>query len=301
MYPIDEAYSMAAHMEWRRQEALGISDELTEFKQSWKKVRDGQPWDVSSWDELREAIAFLTLMNKRIVLYFRGQGKDTTRCSPVLFRDSWCLKGKEYRLTTQNRPEYYAAIRSLQPHVLRIASAVGTPRRYILEHVPAATAAILQHYELWPTHFVDVTRSLPTAISFGEADGKRSEAFLYVFGLPDLHGSITFDIDQQLALARLEAVCPPSAKRPHHQDAYLVSRFPEPTDLGGWSDWERKSDLMRRLVCKFRLRLSDGRLPGTPRMEQAFLIPLLSNDLFGKSLNEELEPIIESQMSRFAG
>ena len=52
------------------------------------------------------------------------------------------------------------------------------PRTYILEHVPAAAASVLQHYELWPPHFIDVTRSLPTAVAFAEGVGDQEHAYL---------------------------------------------------------------------------------------------------------------------------
>jgi hypothetical protein len=164
---------------------------------------------------------------------------------------------------------------------------------------------VLQHYELWPTHFIDLTRSLPTAITFAVGEKHRRHAYLYVFAMPDLRGSITSDIDQHLTLSRLEAVCPPAAKRPHHQDAYLVARFPEPFGAAGpgnpsWDNWQKHSDLMRRLVANFKLHLTDGCFPGTPSIERTFLIPPIEQDHFGRALHEIVLPIVKRRAEQFA-
>lgn len=286
MYEVKQIYSLEAYTAW-------LNNRKTKNKSDWDHVRDGDYWQVHNWDELRRAVSFLTLMNKRDVLYFRGQGSHYQQCLPVLFRNQWRLAGIDYPLTANNRAAYYEAIVPLQDEVLKVVKKIGTPRDYILAHVPCAAAAILQHYELWPTQFVDITRSLPIAISFAEANNDNNEAILYVFAMPDLRGSITSDIDQHLTLARLEAICPPDAKRPHHQDAYLVSRFPEPPGKSQpgekrWDDWQQKTDLMRRLVAKFKLKLSDGIFPGTPALAQGFLIP--KDDAFGVCLTDNILP-----------
>jgi hypothetical protein len=106
-------------------------------------------------------------------------------------------------------------------------------------------------------------------------------------------------MDQHVSIARLEAVCPPDAKRPHHQDAYLVARFPEPQGDchpgdKSWDDWQRKTDLMRRLVAKFRLTLRQGRLSGAPPVAADFLIPPVAEDRFGQMLHDELRPIVDA-------
>ena len=298
MYPVERVYSHKAYMAWRSGEAERSGQKLKHFKQTWRDVSGGPFWDVATWAELRTAVSFLTLMNKRDVLYFRGQGEHHARCLPVLFRPRWFLRGRSLPLRPDNRGRYYALLSELGADVLRVAKRIGMPRTYILEHVASAAASILQHYELWPTHFIDVTRSLPTALAFAEGDGGRTQAYLYVFAMPDLRGSITSDIDQQLSLARLEAICPPAATRPHDQDAYLVARFPEPRGAASpgdiiWDDWQRKTDLMRRLVAKFSLTLQSGRLPGAPRLELSFLAPPFENDPFGKALHDSLLPTIE--------
>jgi hypothetical protein len=244
-------------------------------------------------------------MGKRDVLYFKGQRAHFDSCLPVLFREEWSCDKHSFRLSPGNRGKYCALLRELRGDVLRVARQVGMPRTYILEHVPAAAASVLQHYELWPTHFIDVTRSFPTAVAFAEGVGDQEHAYLYAFAMPDLRGSITSDIDEHLTLSRLEAVYPPDAKRPHHQDAYLVSRFRESPGMAGpgdasWDDWQAKTDLMRRVVAKFLLSLQDGRLLGAPRLESSFLIPSFNEDVFGRRLHEALPPTVKRHAAKLA-
>lgn len=297
MYPLEHVYSLDAYAAWRRRERDGSDIELQDFRQSWRQIKNGPFWEVRSWDELRSAVSFLTLMNKRDVLYFRGQRAHYDRCLPVLFREEWFLGERPFPLHPANRGRYYTLLSELSTLVLKVAKRIGTPRTYILERVPAAAASVLQHYELWPTHFIDLTRSLPIAVAFAEGQGDQDRAYLYTFAMPDLRGSITSDIDQHLTLSRLEAICPPDAVRPHHQDAYLVSRFPEPSGSAqpgdaSWDDWQDKTDLMRRIVAKFSIQLRGGKLPGAPHLELSFLIPSFNEDGFGRELTESLFPII---------
>jgi hypothetical protein len=116
--------------------------------------------------------------------------------------------------------------------------------------------AIIQHYELWPTPLIDITSSLRIAASFAMGlrlanTQEQRRGFVFVVGMPSSTGSITFDLDQQLCLARLHSACPPVAARPHYQDGFLVGRFPiySMADFGV----KKKSNLLRRLVAKFLL------------------------------------------------
>ena len=165
MYPVENVYSVNAYDAWLLRERDKSDADLRDYRQDWKGITAGPFWDVSNWDELRAAVSYLTLMNKRAVLYFRGQTNHYTKCLPVLFRDGWQLNGQRFRLSHGNRGRYYAVLEELGLLVAQTARRVGTPRIYILQRVPGAAASVLQHYELWPTHFIDVTRSLPTAIA----------------------------------------------------------------------------------------------------------------------------------------
>lgn len=301
MYPLKHIYSLKAYREWEKWETSKEKSELKEFQRSSEQVSDNSFWEVKDWNQLRTAVSFLMLMNKRHVLYFRGQKEHYQKCLPTLFRDTWSFDGKTYPINKNNRIKYYSKLLDFREPVLDIVEKIGTPRSYILKHVPAAAAAILQHYELWPTHFIDITRSLNIAVAFSEGHKIGNYAYLYVFALPDLRGSITSDIDQHISIARLEAICPPAAMRPHHQDAYLVSRFPEPPVLNGnidqtWNSWIKNTDLTKRLVAKFRLKMKNGKFPGAPKIDLNYLIPPEREDTFGRTLKQSLLPQIEKYL-----
>jgi hypothetical protein len=88
---------------------------------------------------------------------------------------------------------------------------------------------------------VAATFALPSSAGTG---------FLLVAGFPGPSGSVLFDIDQRLVLARLNACCPPIAKRAHLQDGFLAGRFPFDAERDLFND---KSSLRFRLIAKLRL------------------------------------------------
>jgi hypothetical protein len=160
--------------------------------------------------------------------------------------------------------------------------------------------ALIQHYGLWPTPLIDVTSSLRVAASFAlggsEAEETEKTGYLLAVGLPHTTGSITFDIDQQLSLARLSGACPPEAKRPHYQDGFLVGRFPI-YEVDG-DELVKKSNLSRRLIAKFKLvdhgRVQNGSGEGRfwddafPVVSEAATTPV--QDSFQQRLEAEFGP-----------
>ena len=199
-------------------------------------------------------------MNKRLTLFFRGQTSDERDPLPVLLRDKWkCFDTQEwFRLTTANRQLYWEELANIGKQVYEICkgSDLGLPRWRALRDTREVQWAVIQHYGLWPTPLIDITSSLRIAASFAMdlqvgIPGNHRHGFVFVVGMPSSTGSITFDIDQQLCLARLYSACPRIAKRPHYQDGFLVGRFP----IYSMADHrvQEKSNLLRRLVAKFSL------------------------------------------------
>lgn len=146
-----------------------------------------------------------------------------------------------------------------------------------------AVWAVTQHYDLWPTPLIDVTPSLRVAASFALWNAAK-EGHLYVVALPASTNSVTCDTDQHIVLARLQAVCPLTAKRPHYQDGFLAGRFPfaHPTPNQIDNNPAEASSLSRRLLARIILRddpTADGaRGKGFwcndfPRMSKASLMP----------------------------
>lgn len=105
--------------------------------------------------------------------------------------------------------------------------------------------SLFQHYDVTPTPLIDITQSLRVAASF--ALETTNTGYLYVFGLPYPHGSISHYIDHNILLIKLQNVSPTYAFRPRYQEGYLVGKFPmRPTKEAG-------DNLARRLIAKFKL------------------------------------------------
>jgi hypothetical protein len=225
------------------------------------KSRDLDPdgiWSVRSYGDLVHRVSFLTVMNKRLTLFYRGQTKLLPPL-PALFRESWEAPvpqrqwrrgehGERFEIGSEDtRRKYWEHLLHFGPRVARVCMGLGVPRWRGLRDIREAQWAVIQHYGLWPTPLVDVTQSLRHAASFALS---AEIGYVFVVGMPNSTGSITFDIDQHVTLARLQAACPPVAKRPHFQEGFLIGHFPfyELDD-----QTRRKSNLLRRLVAVFEL------------------------------------------------
>jgi hypothetical protein len=266
MYSVRNFYSRKAWHAWRRK-APDLSAHCLE------ETRDDTDDDTRTWfdavhtfDELAERVAFLQLMNKRHVLYFRGLKKDYGNDLPSIFRTlPKSGRGRELRRRL--------AVLRRQAGVWRetLVEAGMHPRQRTLQHYPETIWAVQQHYkdaledaglsEAASSPYLDVTQSLRVAATFatdrrgGEVrELKYEPALLKVVALPQTTGSITYSADEQLQMLRLSALCPPGARRPLVQEAHLVARFPMPSDdtLCDWlgnGELERFMSLRRRTVA----------------------------------------------------
>jgi hypothetical protein len=294
MYPLDAIYGPRAYRTFIREKAF--DGNLKSTRQSPKEIRVDEPLSARSYTELVDVISFLSIMNKRHTLYFRGQTKEWDLI-PATFRPSWTsLSGAPHAL-----PGTPSALRAIWAHlneqiasiVLAVCDKLPMPRRATLRMFREAIWAVAQHYELWPTPLIDITPNLRTAASFALWGGEAS-GYLYVAALPASTNSVTFDADQHVVLARLQAVCPPVAKRPHYQDGYLAGRFPfmSPDSNTIDKDPANVSNLSRRLVARIILTDADdeasrrGRRPSGrgfwsddfPRMSVPSLMPEAKDD-----------------------
>jgi len=253
MYPLERSYGKKAFDVWNKNKPLNLRGEQTSPDDA-----NADAWSVNSFRQLVEAVAFLGSMNKRLALFYRGQSHDVAPL-PALFRNSWRAfdTDKDFDITSRIRMKYWDALLDVGRHVFDICNEpqLGLPRWRGLKGIREVQWAVVQHYGIWPTPLLDLTSNLRVAASFamGFAPATRSNpktGYLYVSGMPYSTGSISFDIDQQIVLARLQSACPPIAKRPHYQDGFLVGRFPvyEPDQEAG-----QNSSLLRRLVAKFQL------------------------------------------------
>jgi hypothetical protein len=204
-------------------------------------VRKDDGHYVRSFVDLAQKVAELHFRNRDMVLLFRGQRNDhlnkqrNSSLRPSLLRDSDGSK---------------AYSRLQRAEALLVAKYSFTGKERILRH-QALRWSILQHYEVCGTPLLDVTQSLRIAASFA-TDLKRDKAFLYVLGVPHISGAITAHDDAGIEIIRLSSVCPPEAMRPHLQEGYLLSEYPELANIDQKFHYENHElDFGKRIVAKF--------------------------------------------------
>ncbi len=223
---------------------------------------------VSNYNELVEKIAKIAFYNPHLNLFFRGQiedhGFEKNNDDPAKNQPS-NLYPPAYRVSEVGRPAgskelIEAILPEVQKELISELKKEFSHRSKIirgLERYPEATWAILQHYG-FPTPLLDVTKSIQVAASFATRkmannhfSGDSSESgFVYVLGLPEPHGFISYYAHDCLVLARLLSLCPPEAKRPHFQQGFLVGTYPH----GPIKKMNYKyRDFRLRLVAKFKL------------------------------------------------
>ena len=254
MYKLKRSYGKKAFDEWYARTPRDLGPDQTN-----PDAANSEVWSVSSFRQLIEAVAFLGSMNKRLALYYRGQ-IDDLKPAPALFRNAWpgFDTDKVFQITPANRQQFFGALVDMGRCVFEICNerGLGLPRWRGLRDIREVQWAVVQHYGLWPTPLLDVSSNLRVAASLAMNFVPASRlspktGYLYVAGMPHSTGSISYNIDQHIVLARLQSACPPVAKRPHYQDGFLVGRFPlyEADEATA-----EKSSLLLRLVAKFKLQ-----------------------------------------------
>lgn len=226
---------------------------------SVREVSASRGFDVATFPDLVETVAAIGYANRRHNLFFRGQDADYTLPSrgkysriasalPSIFRPA---KGKKI-LSSDLLEDRFVALDGLSDQVAATYSRselFGGWKR--IGRYEELRWALLQHYQVCDTPLIDVTQSLRVAASFATASNRGKYAYLHVYGLPHINGSISYHVDDSLVVIKLQSICPPAAKRAHYQEGFLVGHFPETR--------ERTKDvnLAYRMVAKLRLR-KDG-------------------------------------------
>jgi hypothetical protein len=226
--------------------------------ESNSEIRGGKGFEVANYIEMAEVVAELQFRNADQVLLFRGQNRDfknqqgNSSILPVMFRPVVQQKAKPKKVDPellQNRYKNLLEGERLLIESFKKQSRFGKTRIYRSRLV---RWAILQHYDVCPTPLLDVTHSLRIAASFACMDCE-GEAYLYVLGVPQLSGAVTVDAASGTQIIRLSSVCPPSAARPHLQEGYLLSEYPDIGDSGQIENYKlHEVDFGRRLIAKLR-------------------------------------------------
>jgi hypothetical protein len=306
MQEINQAYGIKALNAWIKSNRK--SRDLSDSK-STPEEANNLDWQIDSFARLVEDIAFLTVMNKRSVLLYRGQSQDYPLI-PVLFRDQWFPfeSNTAYKITDVTRPKYYECLREVGKLLYEFSLEQGSlPRWRGMRKYSVIQWAVAQHYAVWPTPLIDLTSSLRVAASFAlgmQRHDTKSPAsgYLYIFGFPangksDEPGPISSYESEQLVLARLQACCPPAAIRAHLQDGYLAGDYMvqeyEASHLtvstASFIRDKNRSNLQCRLIAKIML-YDNGPFwnDAHPVYLQESLLP--ADDPFGIAVQEKLQP-----------
>lgn len=217
-------------------------------------IRKGRAHLVRNYVDLATKVAELQFRNRDFVLMFRGQGVDYKNRLGYT-----SLKPNLLRAQTSNRVPNEATLKKRFDRLLHAETSLVSEykKRGLLGHERLARQRILrwamiQHYEICKTPLLDVTQSLRIAASFASHQAEQ-EAFLFVLGIPNVSGAITASAEAGIQAIRLASVCPPTAMRPHMQEGYLLTEYPEcarPEQKLLYSYAEL--DFGRRLIAKFR-------------------------------------------------
>ena len=248
------------------------------------KVRRDVGFPVSAFPYLVSYVAELGSRNTRFNLFFRGQNEDYTdtegksKLYPSILRPDANRKQLRRAVIESRFEQLQVFSRRLRANrvQLKLSSHLAVHHEYWY--------SILQHYGLCRTPLLDLTQSLRVAATFALHDittGTRlPRGYLYVLGMPHLHGCISAFVDDRLTVVKLQNVCPPQALRPHFQEGYLVGRWPRTASK------EAYDNFAYWLVGKYLLDNTNGNFfeDDFPPIPPDALLP--QEDPFGKQLHE---------------
>ena len=219
-------------------------------KNTINEVRKSSPKRIHSFQRLVKEIASISFQNPDLSIFYRGQrcehfvNKPFCSVYPSILRNIRSSRIKR-RLFLRRRYEILYEANSL---LLSEFQKMDWEGHSVITKFPEVSWAILQHYEICDTPLLDVTTSLRVACSFALQHNEET-AIVYVFGMPNPNGSISYYADEEMINLRLLSICPPVAVRPHYQEAYLVGTFPT-TDI---TRRTRQYDVSRRLIAKYEI------------------------------------------------
>ncbi len=204
-----------------------------------------RPMMIDSYPELVREVARVSTVNHGQLMFYRGQHKDyqnrqgKTSLYPSIYRDDYLP-----------REECLARFETLDAASNELVSRLSLSMNHNVEDLRRRKHirwAILQHYNVCPTPFLDITHSLHVACSFAVIGNTNKYGCVYVLGMPYSASRIAMDAEEEIVSVRLLSICPPEALRPHFQEGFVAAT------LDVTSEYEDKSELdfNRRLIIKF--------------------------------------------------
>lgn len=204
---------------------------------------------INNYPELVKAVASISYNNPRYNLYFRGQPREYLRrlkkghvctCYPSIFR-----YGVASSSAKNPRRRWFRILNESCDELMENWRFGGLNR---LQKYDELKWTLIQHYQVFRTPLLDLTQSVRVAASFALLRNSNDYGYVYVFGFPNINGSISYFVEEELVLVKLQSAAPPQALRTHFQEGYMVGHFPH--------DQERNvnKDVSRRMIAKFRVR-----------------------------------------------
>src|SRR3569832_1534087 len=139
MYKLKQIYGKRSYEAWEKSHPDDLSSFMTSSSEAYDDV-----WEVKSYTELVERVAFLGAMNKRLVLYFRGQTSPLLPI-PALFRPEWkCFDTNEDLKIKANCLQFWNALPDVGKEVFDICKKMGLPRWRGLRDIRESQWAVIQ-------------------------------------------------------------------------------------------------------------------------------------------------------------
>lgn len=237
--------------------AIGDNYKIEKKKTSEKgefsitQIRKSLGYPIKNFRQLVEMISELGFENHSYNLLYRGQNKDyldkkgQSKLYPRIYRPerldgriSKKLLDKQFKILNNHLTKL-----KYEKIIIRFHRSLSKFKEYQM--------AILQHYGLCDTPFLDLTQSVRVAASFALHNSKTG--YLFVLGMPHTYGSISLFVDQGLRIVKLQNICPPEALRPHYQEGFLVGRLPYSMNK------DMNDNFAYRLIGKYYLNNSKGK------------------------------------------
>jgi hypothetical protein len=181
--------------------------------------------NIRSYRELLEKCASIKFYNRQFDILYRGQRQDwragnrSNLYSSIYRNTSQSITGEPRSKNKSRLLERYIRLDAMEELLVK-----ALPTREIY-HDRVLRWAILQHYQICPTPLLDATGSLQFGLSFA-LKKDPNDAFLYLLGIPHLTGPFSVSLHSGTQAIQLAQLCPPSALRPHFQEAVLLGSFP---------------------------------------------------------------------------
>ena len=220
-------------------------------------------YKIERFTELVYLISLLRIHNKKYFVLYRGESKQHLNSEDVLSFLPTIYRSKD------KVDENLQNLRQKTKELLKFEE-----MRNIQKNKTIIAHSLLQHYEITPTPFLDLTQSLRVAYSIALNDAqkkKRKAVYLYLFALPFTNGYITNRDD--LTLVNLMSLCPSNVLRPHLQEGFVI-KHKENIDFNRYLIAEIKID-SKDLSCNKKFAIIDS---------HSMLFNI--NDEFAKKTNE---------------